>query len=906
VVQDDPDFSQLVVIGASAGGIEALSTVLAALPADFPAPIVIAQHIDPSRVSHLQEILARRTTLPVHTVLDSMPLRPGAVYVVPADRNVAITDHDVRVHATSGSGPKPSVDLLLSTAASVFGEELFAVILSGSGSDGASGARQVKEAGGTVIVQNPETASHPGMPRSLAPTTIDIVADLEAIGPLLYDLLSGAYTPPPETDRQMRLLLERLRADSGIDFGRYRAPTIQRRLQRRMADVGRESIEEYLRYVQRHPEELRRLAESFLIRVTDFFRDPDLFAYLREHVLPDLIADARQRDNELRLWSAGCATGEEAYSLAILLSEALGNELDDFRIRIFATDVNAAAVDFARGGLYTSGSLRHLPPDLVQRYFTSIDGAYEIKKIVRRFVVFGQHDLAQRSPFPRLDLALCRNVLIYFTPELQHHVLQLFAFSLRQGGRLILGKSEATNSVSEYFVLEDSRLKVYRRQGDRILIAPAQIRGTYPRLLSDPVGLPPGPRPDTTFPRSPQASPLHPPHEPSERAVAELPVGAVVVDRHYDIRAINSLARRLLGIHTAAVGEDFVHLARRLDAGRLRTAIDRAFSGEPAVDRLEAKPLDLPPGARRFLEISCFPQQREAAQPTVDRVVIIVSEVSSPSDADAPTAADAEFESALAQAAARAWAAAQAAPAAGDAAAALVDAATALDSARAEIARLAAAVVDLSDDRRELLIANQDLARANTELRSQNDELVVAHEEAQAAVEEIETLNEEQQATNEELETLNEELQATIEELNTTNDDLEARGLQLQDTTIALEAERARFTAMLARMTDAVLLVDRAGAPLLSSAAYASLFAGPEAEAGFLDEDGCPLPPDAAPRLRAARGETFELQFALAAPDGSRRWFEAHGQPIAASGEEGGVIVIREITERSAVQPARG
>src|SRR5919109_799931 len=257
--------SQLVVVGASAGGVEALSRLVATLPDPFPAPVVIAQHLDPTRVSHLEEILARSSRLPVRTVTGREPLQAGSIYVVPANRHVEITDHDVSVHVDPPGRPMPSIDLLLGTAARVYGEGLYAVILTGTGSDGADGARQVKEAGGTVIIQNPQTASFPSMPLSLAPTTVDIVADLAAIGPLLYDLVTGAYEPAtPEEDRRMRTLLEQLRARSGIDFSGYRQPTIQRRLRRRMADTGRDSLDEYIRYLQRHPEEYQRLASSFL------------------------------------------------------------------------------------------------------------------------------------------------------------------------------------------------------------------------------------------------------------------------------------------------------------------------------------------------------------------------------------------------------------------------------------------------------------------------------------------------------------------------------------------------------------------------------------------------------------------------------------------------------------------
>src|SRR5215212_9150060 len=323
----------LVVVGASAGGIDALSRLVATLPTDFPAPIVIAQHLQPSRESHLEEILARRTKLPVRTVNDQEKIEPGVIYVIPANRDVEITDHTITVLRDQPGRPKPSIDRLLESAAHIFGERLIAVILTGTGSDGAEGARRVKEVGGTVIVQNPETAQYPELPRSLAPSTVDIVSDLDAIGPLLRDLLTGAYTPSnPDEERQLQSLLDQVRGRSGIDFSRYRQPTIRRRLQRRMADTGQDTVEQYSQYLRRHPEEYERLVSSFLIKVTDFFRDPELFDYIGQRLLPDLIDDARSRGNELRIWSAGCATGEEAYSLAILFADVLGPELEDFSI----------------------------------------------------------------------------------------------------------------------------------------------------------------------------------------------------------------------------------------------------------------------------------------------------------------------------------------------------------------------------------------------------------------------------------------------------------------------------------------------------------------------------------------------------------------------------------------------
>ena len=586
-------FDQLVVIGASAGGIDALSTLVATLSRDFPAPIVIAQHLDPAHASHLGEILARRGSLPVRTVTNHEALQPGVVFVVPANRHVEITDHAVGLRADDQGRSKPSVDLLLSSAAAIFGERVIAVILTGSGSDGTAGARAVKAAGGTVVIQDPATAAYPSMPRSLAPTTVDIVADLERIGPLLGDLLTGATPAAGGADREsaateeeaLAAVLAQVRARQGLDFTQYKAPTILRRLQRRVAATGVGALTAYGAYLDGHPAEYRRLVSSFLINVTEFFRDAALFDELRDHALPELIAHARAHGNELRLWSAGCATGEEAYSLAILVAEALGDELERFTVRLFATDLDADAIAFARRGVYAASALATMPDDLRARYFTPVDGAYEVTKRVRGLVVFGEHDLGQRPPFPRVDLALCRNVLIYFTPDLQTRALQLFAFALRTGGYLALGTAETPHALAAYFTAAHPRLKIYRRTGAPAPVPPTWRRGGTgsPPLRALAGGAPAhGAGPVTSNPAADGAAldlvmdERTMPAAPAD-LLAEIPWGVVVVDRRYDIQSINRAARHLLGIYRKAVGEDLIHLAPNAPAAPLRAAIDTAF-----------------------------------------------------------------------------------------------------------------------------------------------------------------------------------------------------------------------------------------------------------------------------------------------------------------------------------------
>ena len=438
-----------------------------------------------------------------------------------------------------------------------------------------------------------------------------------------------------------------------------------------------------------------------------------------------------------------------------------------------------------------------------------MDGGYEVKKPIRRMVVFGQHDLGQRAPFPRIDLALCRNVLIYFTPELQRRALQLFAFALQPGGRLVLGKSETTSPLPEHFVVEDARLKIYRRRGDRVLIPATDIRGAiaWADLASSARAELARIEPRSASARG-ELRPAHARGETAEQVLLDLPIGVVVVDRRYDIQAINAAARRLLGLHSTAIGEDLVHLARRVPSDRLRSLIDRAFEGGSVTERVEVRPVEATPGTVLVLEITCFPRRTDAPGQPFDTIVILVTDVT-PATQPQPTVPPSPPErEAVAGALSQIQAAIEQPHGPGIVDSALQTAQVALDLILPSFDRLTAELREEAEAKRDLLVANQELATTNAELRSENEELLLTNEEAQAAMEEVETLSEEQQASNEELETLNEELQATIEELNTTNDDLEAQGAELAQSALSLDAERSRLAAILASMGDGVLVVD--------------------------------------------------------------------------------------------------
>jgi two-component system CheB/CheR fusion protein len=850
--------SPLVVIGSSAGGIEALSRVVRDLASDFKAAVIVAQHLDPRRPSHLPEILARHAALPVRVAATGDRLEGGVIHVVPPNRLVEVVEDTIRLRPHRSSSTAPSIDRLLASAAKAYGERLTAVILTGTGSDGAAGAWDVKRAGGTVVVENPATAMFASMPASVSPSIVDATADLDAIAGVLTSLVevpdaspdssAGASGSDPDG---FGVLLERIRDRSGIDYGAYKPATIRRRVRGRVSATGSPSVAAYAALVERDPVEYDRLIDSLLIKVTEFFRDGKLWDELRSTTLPAVIQEARLEGREVRIWSAGCSTGEEAYSLAISVAEAALELGQQPEVRIFGTDVDRAAIDFARRGVYPPGALRNVPAPLRARYFTRTPAGFEVERRIRARMVFGEHDLSTRVPFPRIDLLLCRNVLIYFTVPLQRVALETFAYSLRAEGRLVLGSAETVAALPGPYAVEHARLRIYRRLPGRQLVA-----HPWPKVVQT--------ARDPAFPIRPATTPSRDDDRPADVAMppAEgvllaLDVGVVVVDPHYDIVRINTAARRMLGIHGSAFEQDFVHLADVLPSSPVRTAIDAALKGKTSQAVYEVEATDLATDAPRHLEVTAKPL-RDPTEP--DDVVII--ELHDVSRVEQERRAHARTRQRL------------------DKAAVLND---------------------------RLLRANDELSALIADLRLANKTLHRSSEDAQAGREEVETLNEEFQATNEELETLNEELTATVEELRIANEDLAARTDQLRVQAMAMEVQKReteeehdRLGSILASIGDAVVAVDHEGQIVATNTVYDRLFGGPTAEIPSEDVTGLPFPPEDRPQQRAARGERFRVEFAVSDEDGKRRWFEAVAEPLTVADRTwGGVVSIRDISERT-------
>lgn len=739
----------LVVVGSSAGGIEALSVLVNTLPLDFPAPLVLAQHLDPNRFSTLDVILQRRTHLPVEVVLEGTTLEPGRIYVIPANRHVSIRDHHVEIQEDNAPRPRPSVDLLLSTASQAYGEHLIAVILTGTGVDGAMGAMDVKNAGGTVIVQNPQTARYPSMPLSLPPTAIDFVTDLEHIGPLLYNLLMNVKTPSIEKHNEdaFQHILEQVSQQANIDFHAYKTSTILRRLSKRMVVTQCPTMHSYADYVREHAEEVDELVKTFLINVTQFFRDTEAFEYLRKEILPTLIAEARPHGRTLRFWDAGCATGEEAYSLAMLVADLLGAELSQWNVKIFATDLDEAAINFARRGVYSEHLLKGLPKQYQERFFEPSNEGYRIAKVLRQMIIFGQQDLTRSAPFPRIDLILCRNVLIYFTTDLQEHVLSQFAFSLDPNGYLFLGRAETVRAALPLYELVNKQWKVYRCIGK----APITLRDQasvhtdiqHPKVYE--------PREEKHVGEQP-AQP-GPPFELgqlrrfNELILRFLPIGIVVIDRNYRVLTANGTARRLLGLREAGVDMDFLHAIHGVPYHEMRAAIDNVLRQHMAVDLPEIELEAGQKGTGHFINLSLTLAQLDTALPEL--VIISTTDITQQ-----------------------------------------VQARQKIEKAHIDQANL---VNELESANTRLNDTNRELIESNEKLQIANEELLLTHEELQASIEEFETTNEELQATNEEIETSNEELQATNEEIQTINEELRARTNELQGLSALLESERERL-----------------------------------------------------------------------------------------------------------------
>jgi two-component system CheB/CheR fusion protein len=479
----------IVGIGASAGGLEALEQFLRHVPLGCGLAFVIVQHLDPTHKGIMPELLQRITVMKVVQVIDRIRVAPDCVYVIPPNRDMSILHGALYLFEPSEArGLRLPIDFFFRSLAEDRQNNSIGVILSGMGSDGTIGLKAIREKGGLALVQEPSSAKFDSMPKSAINSGLaDLVATAEELPGKIIDYLRHALVitrselPLEEKDQSaLEKALILLRSKTGQDFSLYKKNTIYRRIERRMGihQIGR--IAQYVRYLQENPQEIELLFKELLIGVTSFFRDPESWKELREEVIPQLLT-GRPAGGVLRAWSAGCSTGEEAYSLAISFKEALEQvkPAENFTLQIFATDLDRDAIDKARQGGYPSSIASDVSPARLQRFFIKEENGYRVVKEIREMVTFATQNVIMDPPFTKLDILICRNLLIYLSPELQKKLMPLFHYSLVPGGVLFLGSAESVSTFTDFFQPLSIKSRLFQRRESFLPTEPLAFPGSF-------------------------------------------------------------------------------------------------------------------------------------------------------------------------------------------------------------------------------------------------------------------------------------------------------------------------------------------------------------------------------------------------------------------------------------------
>jgi two-component system, chemotaxis family, CheB/CheR fusion protein len=735
----------IVGIGASAGGLEAFRQLLRALPPDTGMAYVLVQHLDPRHESILAELLSQTTKMPVSEVKGDIRVEPNRVYVIPPSQDIGMVDGTLKLVPRSESGrPHMPIDYFLRTLAEVHGSRGIAVILSGTATDGTLGLKAIKAEGGIAFAQDPISAQFDGMPRSaIAAGGVDFILPPEGIAQELTRLGRHPYmtagepralagdAPALASGEEDRGSLDRiftlLRKGSGADFGAYKKTTLRRRIARRMVVNRIETLEAYARHLEDDAREIQALYQDCLITVTSFFRDPAVFEALSEQVLTRLLKD-RPSGAPLRVWVPGCATGEEAYSLAICIQERAAALASHASFQIFATDLSEGALDKARAGVYLENIAQDVSAERLRRFFTKVDGRYRISKDIREMCVFARHDLAAGPPFSRMDLISCRNVLIYMEPRLQERVFATFHYALNPGGFLVLGTSESVGAASAFLAPLDEKHRIYSRKQTAIpphLPLPARAAGAV--------------RSAKLAPLTPRAAALPGiPTEADQVLLARYAPASVVVDDGLDILEFRGDTHPFLEHGRGQASLNLIRMARKGLLLELRQTIQEARR-KNAPARKEGLRIRYR-GQLRDVNLEVLPLKGAAEL----CLLVIFETLPAPRRRpDGPAAAKGRAVGAAHRDAVR------------------------LRQELAEAAQLLQTVVEEHD-------------AALEELQSSNEEAVSSNEELQSVNEELQTAKEEVQSANEELATLNRELKERNLQLGQANDALKSSGDRIQ------------------------------------------------------------------------------------------------------------------------------
>ena len=733
----------IVAIGASAGGLEAYRSFFSRMPADSGMAFVLVQHLAPDCHSMLAELVGRSTSMEVVQASDGDPILPDRVYVIPPDATLTIADGVLQVHT-----PAPPrqhrwpIDTFFSSLAQDRGECAVAVVLSGSGSDGARGLRMVKEYGGLTIAQAGfDHHAMSGMPASAAATgLVDHVLPVEEIPALLRahaaHLRHTQDRKSPDGIREdlashVQAITGLLRAEVGHDFGDYKEKTLVRRIQRRMQVLQLATVPEYITRLRHDPAEAETLFRELLIGVTSFFRDPPAFAALQAKVLPELLVDKGAADT-LRAWVPGCSTGEEAYSIAIALREAMGDRRSAPKVQVFATDIDDRAIAIARSGRYRA-PLAGITPEQQARWFVEDGEDLCVVKTIREMCIFSVHNAIKDPPFSQLDLVSCRNLLIYMNAELQQRLVRVFHYALRPGGYLMLGPSESLARNATLFSVVDKKHRLYARRADVAAIPTPVLRPL--RDLSvmatrAPAGRARAQGGGDALDRGVQ------------RVLEKYAPASVVIDSNYDILRFSGDTGRYLGPSSGAASLNLFGLLHKGLRGAARSAVKQAFSLQRTVVH---DGLSVSQDAHK-LPLRLIAAPLAESEGGKDLCVVAFQEIErAPADAGHASASESE--------------------------------------------RVAALEHELEHTRQQLQAAIDQQETANEELMSANEEYQSVNEELQSSNEELETSKEEMQSINEELQTINAEIQSKNEQLGRVNSDLQNLMESTQIATLFLDTQ---------------------------------------------------------------------------------------------------------------------
>lgn len=733
----------IAALGASAGGLEAFSELIRNLPPDTGMAFVLIQHLDPTHHSMLADLISKTTRMHVNEVSNGMSVEPNNVYVIPPNTTMSISHHTLTLVPRDASVGMPMPIDHFMRSLSALGNRAVGVVLSGTGSDGTFGLCEIQAQGGVTFAQDSASARHDSMPRSaesagyadfvLPPK--GIARELTRLARHPYISRDGAWRPSVDgsslPDPSLGGIFQLLRKTTGVDFTHYRQSTVSRRIQRRMVVNNIDNARDYLKFAQKDPAEINALYQSLLISVTSFFRNPDVFDALKADVFPALLRN-RRPESSIRLWTPGCASGEETYSIAIALFEFLGDRASETPFQLFGTDASEPSVVKARAGAYPENIQGDVSADRLRRFFTKSENGYRISKIIRDRCIFARHNLLNDPPFSQMELVCCRNLLIYLEPPLQNRVLSLFHYALRPAGYLVLGNSEGIGAATGMFAPENRDAKIFRRKSATPQLVTFSL-DRQPEPFSHHLHIPTKP-PESTW----NAAEVQ--KEFDRRLLAQYAPAAVFINDELDVLHSRGNIGLYLKIAPGRASHSILKMAREGLLLDLRDAIARAKKKNAAVQK-------------HNIQIKAGDGNGDAEDPT--RLVSI--EVSPISVSNLKEQLYMVIFKESPREPARETPRRRATP---------------QKESRASLGRVAKLQDELTATKEYLQSLIETQEAMNEQLQSANEEILSSNEELQSTNEELETAKEELQSANEELSTVNDELRSRNIDVNRINNDL--------------------------------------------------------------------------------------------------------------------------------------